>query len=101
MAIETPIPQQRCISYKKREAKYYYDTETELCEDLGLGVSDLYKFAIRKLKTDRQLLQVVQEMKQVKVSAVVYQMIVELSKSARKSPENFIGDLITTTYSNK
>lgn len=40
-------------------------------------------------------------MKQVKVSAVVYQMIIELSKSARKSPENFLGDLITNAYSKK
>ncbi len=40
-------------------------------------------------------------MKQVKVSPVVYQMILELSKSERKSPENYLGDLITITYAKK
>lgn len=57
--MQHPIPQQRCIHFKEREAKYFYDATNELCEDLGMGVSDLYKYAIRKLKTDRHLLQLV------------------------------------------
>ena len=57
--MQQPIPQQRCIHFKEREAKYYYDAVNELCEDLGMGVSDLFKYALRKLKTDRHLLQVV------------------------------------------
>tara|TARA_B100000287_G_C20211137_1_gene614150 strand:- start:94 stop:267 length:174 start_codon:yes stop_codon:yes gene_type:complete len=57
--MQQPIPQQRCIHFKEREAKYFYDATNELCEDLGMGVSDLYKYAIRKLKTDRHLLQLV------------------------------------------
>ena len=35
--------------------------------------------------------------KQVKVGAVYYQMLLELSKHAKKKPENFLGDLISST----
>ena len=40
-------------------------------------------------------------MKSVAVSAVYYQMLIELSKKAKKSPENYMGDLINETYGSK
>ena len=40
-------------------------------------------------------------MKSIAVSAVYYQMLVELSKKAKKSPENYMGDLINDTYGKK
>ena len=40
-------------------------------------------------------------MKQVKLGAVYYQMLLELSKHAKKKPENFLGDLINAEYGKK
>ena len=40
-------------------------------------------------------------MKQVKMGAVYYQMLLELSKHAKKKPENFLGDLISIEYGKK
>ena len=40
-------------------------------------------------------------MKQVKLGAVDYQMLLELSKHAKKKSENFLGDLISTEYGKK
>ena len=40
-------------------------------------------------------------MKQVRLGAVYYQMFVELSKVAKKKPENFLGDLVSTEYGKK
>ena len=40
-------------------------------------------------------------MKQVKLGAVYYQMLLELSKQAKKKPENFLGDLISVEYGKK
>ena len=40
-------------------------------------------------------------MRQVKLGGVYYQMLVELSKAAKKKPENFLGDLISTEYGKK
>ena len=37
-------------------------------------------------------------MKTVKLGAVYYQMLLELSKAARKKPENYLGDLISDIY---
>ena len=59
MAFQTPIPQRRCINYRKIEAPYFYKVEKKLCEEMGLGISDLHKTAIRKLYNDRQVLEMV------------------------------------------
>ena len=40
-------------------------------------------------------------MKQVKLGAVYYQMLIELSKAAKKKAENFLGDLINAEYGKK
>ena len=40
-------------------------------------------------------------MKQVKLGAVSYQMLLELNKHAKKKPENFLGDLINAEYGKK
>ena len=40
-------------------------------------------------------------MKQVRLGAVYYQMLVELSKVVKKKPENFVGDLINAEYGEK
>ena len=40
-------------------------------------------------------------MKQVRLGAVYYQMLVELSKVANKKPENFLGDMINAEYGKK
>ena len=58
--MQKPIPQRRCISYKKNEAKFFQNVEKKLCADLGLTESDLYKTAVKKLYNDRQVLEMVQ-----------------------------------------
>ena len=58
--MQKPIPQRRCISYKKNEAPFFQKVEKKLCADLGLTESDLYKTAVRKLYNDRQVLEMVQ-----------------------------------------
>ena len=58
--MQKPIPQRRCISYKKNEAPFFHKVEKKLCADLGLTESDLYKTAVRKLYNDRQVLEMVQ-----------------------------------------
>ena len=57
--MQRPIPTQRCINYKKIEAPFFNKIENKLCSDLGLTVSELHKTAIRKLYTDRELLEMV------------------------------------------
>ena len=57
--IHKPLPRQRCINYKEIERPYFYNIETKLCSDLGLTVSELHKTAIRKLYTDREVLEMV------------------------------------------
>jgi len=41
------------------------------------------------------------EYEQVRLIAVYYQMLLELSNHAKKKPENFLGDLISTEYGKK
>ena len=57
--MQKPIPQRRCISYKRNEAKFFQNVEKKLCADLGLTESDLYKTAVRKLYNDRQVLEMI------------------------------------------
>ena len=57
--MQKPIPQRRCISYKRNEAQFFQKVENKLCADLGLTQSDLYKTAVRKLYNDRQVLEMV------------------------------------------
>ena len=57
--MQKPIPQRRCISYKRNEALFFQKVENKLCADLGLTQSDLYKTAVRKLYNDRQVLEMV------------------------------------------
>ena len=57
--MQRAIPRQRCINYKKIEAPYFNKIENKLCSDLGLTVSELHKTAIRKLYTDREVLEMV------------------------------------------
>ena len=59
MSFPKPIPQTRCICYKKNEAPFFHKVEKKLCSDLGLSISDLHKIAIRKLYQDRQVLAMV------------------------------------------
>ena len=59
MSFQKPIPQTRCINYKKVEAPFFFKVEKKLCEDMGLTVSELHKTAIRKLYNDRQVLEMV------------------------------------------
>ena len=40
-------------------------------------------------------------MKQVKVGTVYYQMLLELSKHAKKKQENFSADLVSAEYGKK
>ena len=40
-------------------------------------------------------------MKQVKMGAVYFQMLLELSKQGKKKPENYLGDLISAEYGKK
>ena len=40
-------------------------------------------------------------MKTVKLGAVYYQMLVELSKAAKQKPENYLGDVISNLYGRK
>ena len=54
-----PIPRQRCINYKRIEAPFFHKIETKLQQDLGMGVSDVHKTALRKLYNDRYLLEMV------------------------------------------
>ena len=58
--MQKPIPQRRCISYKKNEALFFQRVEKKLCDDLGMTESELYKTAVRKLFNDRQVLEMVQ-----------------------------------------
>ena len=100
MSIMKPVPQRRCINYKKVEAPVYYKMETKLCEELGITYSELHKQSVRRLFNARQL-ELVWIMKQVKVNPVNYQILLELSKKAHKSPENFLGDLLAEKYQEK
>ena len=59
MTIQRPVPQRRCISYKKNEAPFFQKVEKKLCSDLGMTESELYKTAVRKLFNDRQVLEMV------------------------------------------
>ena len=58
--MQKPIPQRRCISYKKNEAPFFHKVEKKLCADLGLTESDLFQTAVRMLYNDRQVLEMVQ-----------------------------------------
>lgn len=52
MSIKKPVPQRRCINYRKIEAPVFYEMETKLCEKLGCTYSELHKKAVRKLSND-------------------------------------------------
>ena len=54
MTMKQPIPQRRCINYKKVEAPVYYKMETKLCEELGITYSELHKQSVRRLFNSRQ-----------------------------------------------
>ena len=53
MSIMKPVPQRRCINYKKVEAPVYYKMETKLCEELGITYSELHKQSVRRLFNSR------------------------------------------------
>ena len=48
MSIKQPIPQRRCVNYRKVEAPVYRKMESELCENYGLTYSELVKQCVRK-----------------------------------------------------
>ena len=54
MSIMKPVPQKRCINYKKVEAPVYYKMETKLCEELGITYSELHKQSVRRMFNARQ-----------------------------------------------
>ena len=51
---ETPIKQQRHVTYKRREVKIYKPMEETLMDELGLTYSDLVKKGVRNLWNQRQ-----------------------------------------------
>ncbi len=55
MSFMKPIPQRRCINYKKIEAPVFYKMETQLCEEPGITYSELHKQSVRRLFNARQL----------------------------------------------
>ncbi len=51
---DTPVKQQRHVTYKRREVKIYKPMEETLMEELGLTYSDLVKKGVRNLWNKRQ-----------------------------------------------
>ena len=51
---DTPVKQQRHVTYKRREVNIYKPMEETLMEELGLTYSDLVKKGVRNLWNKRQ-----------------------------------------------
>ena len=51
---DTPVKQQRHVTYKRREVKIYRPMEETLMDELGYTYSDLVKQGIRNLWNKRQ-----------------------------------------------
>ena len=54
MNFETPLKQQRHVTYKRREARILRPIEDTLMDELGLTYSDLVKKGVRNLWSQRQ-----------------------------------------------
>tara|TARA_A100000172_G_C3038912_1_gene109638 strand:+ start:1169 stop:1351 length:183 start_codon:yes stop_codon:yes gene_type:complete len=51
---DTPVKQQRHVTYKRREVKIYRPMEETLMDELGYTYSDLVKKGIRTIWNKRQ-----------------------------------------------
>ena len=54
MNFETPLKQQRHVTYKRREVRILRPIEETLMKELGLTYSDLVKQGVRTLWNQRQ-----------------------------------------------
>ena len=49
-----PLPNQRHITYKRREVPVYIQIEEKLMDEMGLTISDLHKEGVKALWNSRQ-----------------------------------------------
>ena len=47
-------PGRRCINYKAKEKEVFWKIEKQMCNDMGLTISELHKTAIRHLWNTQQ-----------------------------------------------
>ena len=54
MADFTPLPTRFQMSFKKKERKFFVETENQLMDELHIATkSDLYKYSLKFLKASR------------------------------------------------
>ena len=115
MTIKTPTKQDTfTISYQRQEAEKVIGMEYELMKHFGFNRSQLHKNLVRDAYRQLRMLWALSSLstavftnrrgrmtKQVKISDVHYQMLMDVGKKWRMKPDALVEELIQETYSNK